>query len=69
MLGRFVDLLPARLRPFSKAVYPFAVNVAYAGLTVALTGTYDDEALRTNLLGLAGVLLTFLLPNKKGPDA
>lgn len=64
MADKFVNLLPGRLRPYAKAVYPFAANILYAAVTLVATGAYDAEDLRVNVLGLLGVLVTFAVPNR-----
>lgn len=64
MLNQITGLLPAKLRPYAKAIYPFVANLVFAGVAYLSTGTYDTNDLRVNVLGLIGVLLTFLVPNK-----
>lgn len=65
MTAKFVALLPKRLQPFAKAVYPFVANLVYAGVVFIANGSYSEQNLKTNLLGLVGVVLTFLIPNRK----
>jgi hypothetical protein len=64
MTDKLVGLLPVKLQPYAKAVYPFVANIVYALVTLLATGSYDSENLKVNIVGLVGVLLTFLVPNK-----
>lgn len=67
MAAKFVNLLPSALRPYAKAIYPFAANILYAAVALAVTGDYNAEDLRVNVFGLIGVLVTFAVPNRPKP--
>lgn len=60
-----MNVLPARLRPFAKAIYPFVASVVAVAVQWACTGSYDHAELATSLTGLAGAALTFFVPNAK----
>lgn len=56
-------LLPERVQPYAKAVYPFVSSLVVSGVLWVTTGTYDDTNLTLNLTGIGMAFLTFLVPN------
>ena len=60
-------LVPAKLRPFAKAVLPALLSLV-AFLVLALsTGRVDGAALNTLVVGLLGSIVTYLIPNTSKP--
>ena len=68
------NLLPAGLRPYAKAVYPFIATIIAVVVTAIITKQpLDVETLKVAIMGLVATLLAFLAPNKPyvqpGPGA
>lgn len=53
------------MKAHAKALTPFLASLILAGAQWALTGAYDAAEIQTNVLGLAGALLVWLVPNKQ----
>lgn len=65
VFSKLVDLLPKRLRPAAKAVYPATATAVGVAATWVATGEFDAAELRTAIIGGVGSLLVFAIPNKE----
>ena len=63
LLSSLADVL-GPLSPFTKAVVPAGLALAYAIVNVIVTGTVDASALTAAVGGVVLAVLVFLLPNK-----
>lgn len=67
-------LLPLKLQPYAKAVYPFVTTILAVVVTAIITKEpIDAPTLSVAITGLVSTLLTFLAPNvpyiQPGPGA
>lgn len=63
LLYKLTGLLPARLRPYAKAVVPATATAIAVAVQWASTGTLDTGELKTAAEGAALALVAFLFPN------
>lgn len=64
LLNLLTGLLPARLQPYAKAVYPTIVTAAAVGVQWVNSGALDVDELKTAAVGAFAALLTLGVPNK-----
>jgi hypothetical protein len=65
LLEKLTGLLPVRLRPAAKAVYPLLTACGAAGVSWAVTGNLDMTEIRTAATGAALALITYVIPNRR----
>lgn len=63
LLERITNLLPVKLRPFAKSIYPPIVALAGAGASWVATGNLNVAEVRTAIGGLVLGLVSFAVPN------
>lgn len=63
VLEKLTNLLPARLRPYAKAVWPAIATVIGVGVQLVQTGALDTDALKTAAAGTVLALLSYGVPN------
>jgi hypothetical protein len=68
LLQALTALLPARLQPFAKAVYPALIALVAVVVQIASSGSIDGPALSTAVGGLVLTVVTFLVPNQSAAD-
>jgi hypothetical protein len=56
--------MPNALKPYAKAAAPFVLSLVAVAVQWAVTGTYDEAELATQLTGLLAALVTFAVPNR-----
>lgn len=57
------NILPPKLVPYAKALYPFIATLITIAITWAVSGTFDQVELTQTAIGLGTTLLSFLVPN------
>ena len=65
LFDRIVGLLPPKVQPYAKSLFPAVATVVAVGLQAANTGELDTDALETAGYGAVLTLLAFLFPNRK----
>lgn len=65
LFNLFVALLPAKLQPAAKAVYPAIATIVGVATQWVASGEFDTAELRTAIVGAVGSLLVYLIPNKQ----
>jgi hypothetical protein len=63
ILTKLTALLPPRLRPYAKSLYPAVATVVAVGVQLVQTGTLDTNALKTAAAGAVLALLSYGVPN------
>ena len=63
LLSQLASLL-GPLSPFTKAVVPAALALAYAIVNIIVTGTFDASALTAAVGGVLAAVVVYRLPNK-----
>jgi hypothetical protein len=64
VLESLVDTLPARLRPYAKAIIPGLATLAATITLLIVEGHLTGPALRVAVTGFGSALLTALFPNR-----
>lgn len=64
LLEKITNLLPPKLRPCAKAVWPPVVALAGAGASWAATGNLNTAEVRTAAGGIILGLVSFAVPNR-----
>lgn len=64
LLDKITNLLPVKLRPYAKGLYPPIVALVGAGASWVATGNLNTAEVRTAIGGLVLGLVSFLVPNR-----
>lgn len=65
LLEKLTAVLPTKLQPYAKAVYPAAITIAGAGASWIATGGLDVSEIRTAIGGGLLALVTLGVPNRQ----
>jgi hypothetical protein len=63
ILTKLTGLLPARLQPYAKAVYPAVATLVGVGVSWVSTGQLNTTEIRTAIVGAGLALVTLGVPN------
>jgi hypothetical protein len=64
LLTKLTELLPARLQPYAKAVYPAIITIVGVLVAAVQTGVLDTKTITVAAGGAAYTLITFGVPNE-----
>lgn len=63
LLNKVTNLLPAKLRPYAKAVWPLVLATVGAGVSWVTRGVWDPSTITLAAGGVAHSLVTLLVSN------
>lgn len=64
LLNKLTSLLPAKLQPYAKALFPAAVTLAGVAVRWITTGDLDTADISAAITGAVASILTFVVPNR-----
>lgn len=64
LLTKLTALLPKKLQPYAKAVWPAAITVVGVGVSWVATGNLNVTEIRTAIGGALLALVTLGVPNR-----